>query len=216
MEGPKRNGRNIWMLVLIVLVVGLVMVVVWMGLSRPQSSTVEPTFPALVQSTAQVSLDHAMLVSMKTGRITEFVPGDVMVFIPADSLEAEGTISIINREADMFPEAGQAGWTRPQIVNVEFRGEDGQPVSGVRFQKPLEICFGIEADEWREFSSSRSDYQVQTYDDASSPAKWIALRLVEYPGRYQLCGLTDHLSLFALAIMGESPPAGTPTDIYAP
>jgi hypothetical protein len=217
MEDSKTNGRSIWMVILIILVVGLAATVAFLvGLGRPQSSTRELAFPALVQSTTELSLENAVMISMKTGQITEFVPGDVMVFIPAGSAQVEGTISIINREADMFPEAGEPGWTRPQIVNVEFQDKNGQPVAGTRFINHLEICFGFKGEEWQKLITSRTDFQIQLYNEESSPPKWESLPLSEYPERFQLCGLTDHPSLFALAIKGELPPTETATDVYQP
>lgn len=216
MSRARSNGKNFLLVFLVIVVFGLSAIVIWMGMSRPESSTTESTLPALVQSTAEVSLDHAILVSMKTGQIIEFIPGDVTVLVPAGATKIRGSISIINREPDMFPDAGEPGWTRPMIVNVEYLDEQGQPVEGIQFNKPLKTCFGMTDDEWQTYAKKRPDYQIQTYDESSSPPKWVALSLMPNPDQYQLCGKTDHLSLFALAIKGILPPTETPNEVYEP
>ena len=54
----------------------------------------------------------------------------------------------------------------------------------------------------------QDDYQVQRYEEDQDPPRWEPLPMVTYPERTELCGETDHLSLFALAI--KLPKSGTP------
>ena len=58
----------IWIIVLIVVVVGLSALVIWMALSRPSSSIQASTSLPLVKATAELSMEHGMLVSMLTGQ----------------------------------------------------------------------------------------------------------------------------------------------------
>jgi len=198
---------------MIILILGLTGVVIWMGLSNPQSSTTEPTLPALVQSRAKLSNDYASYISIN-GQNIENHPDDVIVKIPAEAIFSKGFLSIIKREAEMFPDAGEPGWNRPNIVNVEFYDGLEQRIIGFEFEKPIEICFVLSNDTWQDFIHNRDYYQIQLFIE--DPANWLSLPQSFNYDRHELCGKSKQLSLFALAINGEPQPTGTPTKIYEP
>lgn len=213
----RRSNRTIFLLAFIVLLsLGLLVLVVWMSSHSPQSSVAEPTFPALIQSSADVTIGQPMLVSMKSGQITRFKPGDVMVMIPGGAMELDGYIEIINREPDMYVDSGEPGWSRPIIANIVFKDMDGEPQKNMKFRKPLEICFGMDAETWQEYFPNHTSYQVQRYDMSQDPPKWVDLPKREYADRYQLCGKSSRLSLFGLAINDNHQPIPTPTQVSGP
>ena len=220
-EKALKNGRMIWIIVLIVVVVGLSALVIWMALSRPSSSIQTSNNLPLVKATAELSMEHGMLVSMLTGQVMEFIPGDTMVYVPANSVGVQGMISIINLEPDLFPDAGEPGWSRPMIVNVEYCSSEGEPYSQMDFRQSIEICFSLTEAEWSDYTDHREDYQIHFYDENSHPPQWVSLPRRIYSDRLQLCGKTDHLSLFALAIrveaeIDEPEPTETDMDLYEP
>lgn len=213
MRSSRSNGNYFLFAFMIFLILGLTGVVIWMGLSNPKSSTVEPTLPALVQAKVKISNNTALYIPI-TGQAVGLQPGDVIAMIPFESTSSEGYLSIIKREANMFPNAGELGWNRPSIVNVEFIDEAGQTIVGFEFDKPIEICFVLSNESWQDFIHNRDNYQIQLYKD--NPVNWKSLPQAFHYDLHQLCGLSKHLSLFALAVRGELQATGTPTDIYVP
>jgi hypothetical protein len=211
-----RNGKILWIIVLAVLVIGLSGLAIWLALSRPPGIMAEAPSPYMAQATGEVSLEYGVMMSMMTGETIRFMPGDVLLFVPARATDVEGAISIISREPDLFPDAGEAGWSRPQIVNVEYLDPNGIPYPKISFVRPLEICFAMTEEDWALFASRPEDYQVQVYDEGNSAPAWKAVPQVEHSDRFQLCGVTDHLSLFALAIKGQVAPIETMTGPYEP
>ena len=213
MRSSSFNGNNFLFVFMILLIIGLTGVVIWMGLSNPQSSTTEPTLPALVQSRAKVSNDYASYISV-TGQNIEIHPDDVIVKIPDEAINTKGFLSIIKREAEMFPDAGEPGWNRPNIANIEFLDDLEQRIERFEFEKPIEICFVLDNETWKDFIHNRDYYQVQIFIE--EPANWVSLPITFNYDRHELCGISKRLSLFALAINGEPQATGTPTKIYEP
>ena len=209
-----RLSENYFLLAFMILIILILTgIVIWMGLSNPKSSTVEPTLPSLVQSRAKVSSDHSTF-AVVTGQFIEIRPGDVLVKVPFEATSVEGFVSIIQRESDMFPDAGEPGWNRPKIVNVEFLDSIGQQIREFEFDKPIEICFVLDNVIWQEFIHNRNDYQIQFYDE--NPSDWKTLPQSMNYNQHELCGMSRQLSLIALAVRGEIQSTGTPTKIYEP
>jgi hypothetical protein len=131
-----------------------------------------------------------------------------------------GNISITFRESNLFATAGGLEWIRPEVVNVEYRNSEGAPYSQITFAQPIEICFAVTPEQWQDYNERQQGYQVQFYAEQQDPPRWESLPGKSYAERLQICGLTDHLSLFALAIQQEAiilETGATPTqDLYAP
>ena len=89
----------------------------------------------------------------------------MVVYVPAGAFDTKGTILVINREPDLFPEAGETGWRRPIIINVEFQDPEGNPVPGLKFTKPVQICAGLSDDGWKQYTRIRNDFRIQTYNE---------------------------------------------------
>ena len=70
----------------------------------------------------------------------------------------------------------------------------------VIFPVPAQICFKITQERWLDYLFRQDEYLVQYYAEEQDPPRWVTLPMVTYPERNELCGQTDHLSLFALAI----------------
>jgi hypothetical protein len=103
------------------------------------------------------------------------------------------------------------------VVNVEFRNGEGKPVPNITFTKPAEICFKITAERWADYNLHPAEYEVQTYAEEKDPPVWEPLTMVTHPERSQLCGQTDHFSLFALATKPETKiPLTDPTETPDP
>lgn len=143
-----------------------------------------------------------------SGEIRAFNQDPVTVYMPPDATTKAGTISISLASPDQALVADDTGWVRPQVVNVEFRNPDGTPLPDIAFSAPLEICFELTAEQWREFRAQTDAYQVQYFASQADPPGWEVLPQNTYPARRQLCGQTTHLSLFSLATKLEVPMTG--------
>jgi hypothetical protein len=107
------------------------------------------------------------------------------------------------------------------VVNIEYWDEEGVHYTSITFPEPIRICFTLTAEQWKEFLQRPDDFNVQFFDSEKFPSQWITLSMVMDPNRYELCGQTDHLSLYALAIRSEEsiPVTGVilrPTDMPTP
>ena len=148
--------------------------------------------------------------------LTVIVKDDITVYLPANSINREGTISISPAEQDQFLAADDEEWIRPRIVSIDFLNLDGTPVPNVSFFHPIEICFTLTPEQWESLNQEPGRYQVQYFAEQGNPPRWEILPKLAYPDNRQLCGQTYHLSVFALAIqvVEEIPvtgPTATPT-----
>jgi hypothetical protein len=172
-----------------ILISGLMALVVIQGLKPPESSTRDGVIE-FVQATEHITSGVDITVNVET----------VSVYVPKNAINEAGSIFITLREPNLFPVAGEPGWMRPQIVNVEFRNSRGIPSPEISFLSPIEICFSVNQEQWRDFSNRTKSYHVQYYAEKQNPPRWESLSVKTYPDRFQICGLTNHLSLFSLAI----------------
>jgi hypothetical protein len=186
-----------------ILAVGVLVFVVLIGLRSPSTS-------------AQASAIESAPV------IQEFIPGQVqgfvigvnnaMLYMPADAITIAGKITIVPREPNMYPMAGE-NWVRLLVVDVQFTDTTGKTFRQMALFRPAEICFKITRERWEDYASHPDDYQVQYYAEGNNPPAWVTLPMITHPDQNQLCGVTDHLSLFALATRPETliPLTGGPT-----
>jgi hypothetical protein len=134
---------------------------------------------------------------------TEISQGDVTIYVPANATELEGSLSLAVAWPNLLLAAESTKWMIPEVVSVEFRRPDGVFVPDVSFSEPLEVCFTLAEDHWQAFMQDPEAYQVQYYADQQSPSRWQSLPQVTHPDRFQLCGQTNKLSMFGLAIQAK-------------
>jgi hypothetical protein len=194
MNKPARGRRTppLAILVAFILTASLVGLVVLQGLVRPDSSTQSGSIQ-FIQATKMVTPGQDMTVKV----------GTVTVYLPKDAASEPGTISIIPREANLFPTTGDTVWTRPQVVNIEYQNNLGTPYPGLVFNQAAEVCFELTQDQWNDYSWRPDAYQVHSYAEDQNPPHWVLLPTTNRSQTRELCGQTTHLSLFALAVKAD-------------
>ena len=185
---PKKT-KQLWMTIIAVVIVtaGLITLVVTQGLKQPESSTQDG---AIEFAEADGNLIP--------GQDATLVMENVTVYVPSKAIEETGSLLITSRELDLLPISEDWEWIRIQVVNVEYKDVEGNIHTHATFPSPVEICFQVTAEKWSDYLQQPDDYQVQTYTDQQK--MWEALKMVTHPAKYELCGETSHLSLFALAV----------------
>jgi len=194
--GEKPGTPRIAVVVVLLLLAGIIGLVVLQGMTRPASSTQAGSILA-AQATRQVTPGQPSTVNV----------GTITVYLPANATTAPGTVVIIPREPDLYPAAGEIGWNRPQVINIEFRNTASTPQPQITLSQPAEVCFQLTANQWDAYKQTPDSYQVQYYDESQNPPRWAPLPLTTHDQQAQLCGQTTHFSLFALAVKA---PVGVP------
>jgi len=191
-EARSRTPRAA-LIVILLLIVSVIALVILIGSQRPDSSTQAGAFEFAI-ATQVIASGEDLVVGINNATL----------YVPRDAIGIAGSIAIFPREPNLFTPPGDTKWSRPLVVNVEFRDENGKPVTNITFTKPAEICFKITADRWKDYTQHPNEYEVQTYMEGNNPPLWEPLSLMAYPDRSQLCGQTNHFSLFALATKPET------------
>jgi hypothetical protein len=193
MPEEKRPIPTIAKITFVILIVSIIALVVLIGIQAPTSSTQAGAFE-FVQVTQEYQPGQDIVIGVNNATL----------YVPGDAIKIQGSIAIFPREPNLFTPPNDTTWVRPLVVNVEFRDGEGKPVPEFNFAKPAEICFRITDDRWKDYSLHRNEYEVQTYAEEKEPPVWEPLPLVTRPENVQLCGQTDHLSVFALATKPET------------
>jgi hypothetical protein len=135
--------------------------------------------------------------------------GNAALYVPKGSTNMAGYLSMTLREPDLFLSADGSGWTRPFVVDIEYQNYQGTPTPSISLFNPVQICFQVNEKMWRDYTRRPAAYQFEYYAEALSVPRWVALPMNTDPEHLQLCGESDHLSIFALAIKvarGDLPP----------
>ena len=119
-------------------------VVFRMGFSHPASSTQNGSQNAPIEL-AQTSQE------IKPGVDTIFSLGETHMYMPMGATHQTGYVSMILREPNLYALAGNPGWTRPFVVNYEYRTYPGLPASSISFFKPVLICFQLNQELWQDY-----------------------------------------------------------------
>jgi len=191
-EARSRTPRAA-LIIIILLVVSVIALVILIGSQRPDSSTQAGTFEFAI-ATQVIASGEDLVVGINNATL----------YLPKDAIGISGSIAIFPREPNLFTSPNDTKWSRPLVVNVEFRDANGKPLTNVPFTKPAEICFKITKERWADYTRHPDEYEVHTYAEDKNPPAWEPLALVTHPDRFQLCGETDHFSLFALATKPET------------
>ena len=182
---------------IILLVVGFSALVILTGLQQPDSSTQDGAIEFVI-ATEEISSDEDIIIGVSNATL----------YMPKDAISSGGTISITPRPPNLFSLAGRSEWSRTLIVSVEYRNEAGAIATLSALSEPFLICFKVTPERWQDYLSRQDEYQVHYYAEGQEPPSWQPIPMVTYPERNELCGQTDHFSLFALAI--KIPQSGTP------
>lgn len=197
-------------------IVAMLMVVISVFVAlQPPFTSLNWLSPIMEKTTASFGANQGILLSTMTGESLPLISGDVLILVPGGVVAGGGTVVFEHHQPDILGEAGEPGWTRPQILNVELLDHLGRSLSGMVFDTPIDICFVLQEAQWQHYQRSPSSFDVQFYDEAQSPPRWQSLPTLAYGDRHLFCGQLSHLTLIALAIRGEPPPPGG-NDIYTP
>ena len=193
----RRPVPKVAVYIILLLVVGILALVILVGLQQPDSSTRNGSIEFVI-ATEELTTSEDIVISVSNATL----------YMPKDAISSAGTISISPRPPNLFSTAEQIRWSRTLIVNVEYRNEAGTPMPLVTLSQPFLICFKVTPERWQDYLSRQDEYQVHYYAEEQDPPGWKPIPMVTYPERNELCGQTDHFSLFALAI--KIPQSGTP------
>lgn len=202
---PRR--RIFFSVMAVLLVLGAIILDIWVGTRRPDTSA-DREAPLLLQVTAAISPSEG---------ITLEIPSlGVRVYVPPYALDIKGYISATPREPDLFPGTGEeAQWSRPRIINLEVLDRRGRPISNVVLNREIEVYFHLDDAEWQFYLEDAGRFDVQHYDETALPPRWFGLPKFALAASHELCGRVSHLSLIALAVKG-GPGAPTPEAPYQP
>jgi hypothetical protein len=183
----KSLAQKVSVVFIVILAVSFVTLAYLIGLRQPQSSTQDGSV-VFTQTIQEFTPGQALTVSSD----------NVTVYLPEDSTDLEGNVSIFPREPNLLTASDELEFDRPHVVNIEFRTADGP--TNLTFTNPVHVCFTMTEDQWQEFVLNPGLFQVQYYAEEKDPPVWELLPMATIPAQFQLCGQTYHLSLFALAI----------------
>lgn len=173
-----------------VFVVLIVLVVPPLLLSPP--SLGEPYDPFLLNqasTTLEPGKDH--LVETQDGRVA--------VFIPKGAHTGSGQFMVRVREPQLVPARLEGNYQRQLAVDLMFFSGEGSPLQGEQLPEAVLLCFRLSHEQRAVHQSSPWLFAVQRFAEETAPPSWqdIAQAPGWEPGH--LCGLVEHLSLFALA-----------------
>jgi len=171
------------------LVLATIALVIFIGLKQPDNSTHTASLE-FVEVTQEVAPNQDIVIGVNNATL----------YVPKGATTMPGVISITPREPNLFSNVAEKGWVRSPVVNVEYWNGQGTPYPQVSFTISAEICFKITSELWQAYTLHPDEFQVHYYAEYLDPPLWKPLPLVAYPDRLQLCGQTDHLSIFALAL----------------
>jgi hypothetical protein len=188
----KSFAQRISMVFIVILTVSVITLVYLIGLKQPESSTQDGAIE-FAQATQIYTPGQDMTIQVS----------NVVVFVPKNATTLEGRFSVIKRESNLLSATGGSEWHRPLVINIEYLNSGGIPYREVDFASPVQICFKLTNEQWRDYNKRPQDYLVQFFAEDQNPPRWENLVMVSDTEKFQLCGLTNHLSLFALAIWSE-------------
>jgi hypothetical protein len=205
LESPeeRRPVPKVAVIMTLLLVVGIIALVIIMGLQQPDSSTQDGAIEFVI-ATEELTSGEEIIISVSNATL----------YVPRDAINLAVTISISPRPPNLFSLAEQSEWSRTLVVNVEYRNEEGTPYPLVTLSKPFLICFKVTNERWQDYLSHQDEYQVHYYAEELEPPGWQPIPMLTHPERNELCGQTDHFSLFALAV--KKPDSAIPVTSATP
>jgi hypothetical protein len=176
--------------------------------------------PAILRPPAELGPDYDIFNERMAGstiepdqdNLVELAESGVAVFIPANSIRDRGQFLLKERRADLVPFRNSGDYSRELAIDLLFVNPEGNVQTSYPLNDKLLLCFNL--DPVQQAESSR--YNVQVFDEQVEPPEW--LELVAAPGWQadQVCGLVEHLSLFALARSSEGEPEAPSKSVATP
>ena len=188
MPGEDARVPKFVTVIIILLIAGIIALVILMGLQQPGSTQAGFVESGIV--TEEFIPDEDLVINFNNATL----------YVPRAAIQLAGNITIFPREPNLFSNASDSGWFRPLVIEIEYRDEAGILYSEATFSMPVQVCFKVTQERWLDYLYRQDEYQVQRYADKRNPPRWEPLPMVTFPDRNELCGETDHLSIFALAI----------------
>jgi hypothetical protein len=193
------NGQRIpkpAIVFVVLLTVGIIALVV---ITRLQQSDINPRVETVetMMATKNPSMDEEIITSAGVS--------DAVLYVPKNAVKSSGTIFMTWRAPNIFSISLISDWSRNLVVSVEYRDEQGQAEPFFTLSTPARICFKVTQEQWQDFQAEPDNYQVQFYEENADSPRWISLPMVSDPERYELCGMTERLSIFALAVNRKLP-----------
>ncbi len=206
---PDRKRAVFWTVIAIAVVsIGVLGLLIGTGRREPERSTTAGDL-VLFQVTAEAVPGVGFQLSLANGEATVYVPGS--------ALTQEGSLALLPREPDLFPEAGiEPGWSRPRVISLEFYTGAGALVPHPQLANLVDVCFRVGPDDWTGYLRDQGAYVVEFYDEEGSPRQWMRLPTYGRVDQIQICGQARHLTLFALAARREPEATEIPSGPYAP
>ena len=195
----KGFSKRFFLIALSLFLVCLFILVFWQGFIKPESSLLNDS-SIWEKREADIPENESFLMSMKSGVIVPFMPEDIMVFVPANSSSDLSKLEITLHDSSVLTESETSEWVRLQVVNVEVKDKQGKIIEVQDLSVPIEVCFTLDEKTWEDYLSRKEAYGVQFYTETSEGMDWDFIEVASYPVRKQICGVTPHLSFFALAV----------------
>ena len=209
MDDPSRN-RLVISLVLLITLTAIAMIAIvytyFQGLQEPISS-LKIKAGTLIQVTAEAVINQSLEIGLPNGI--------AVVYIPANAISETGWFALSSKGTDLFPEAGQKGWSRPVIVHLELFDPNNILIKEPTFLKSVEICFPLGVNEWKQYQARPVDYKTQYFSEEGGKV-WEDLPMVYRLDNRMLCGDVNHLGTFALAVHSPTQNNSTPIRPYTP
>jgi hypothetical protein len=183
-------------------------IVMWQG-SEPPDSSISNASPVFMQGSAQVLADRPVVLNNQRG--------DIVLNIPCCSLGIGGTITMVEREPDLFAQPyWLEAWSRPKVIQVEFTNTAGEVVPNAYSSTAVELCFILNDQQWEQYQLNPTGYQIQYYDNMYRPYEWRRILSYESEEDNSICAETSRLGLFTLAMTDEELPITGGNELYRP
>ena len=207
----KLSKKLFWVIVGFELIALLVVcTVLWQGFKKPESSLSKDS-TIIDQAEAEIPEGQAFVMSLLSGEIIPVLPNDIMVFVPDSAANVPGSLEITSHSPTILTNGEDPEWVRLQVVNIELKDKQGKISKVEDLPSSIEICFTLDDDTFADYLYRSEAYQVQFYTETEDGLKWSFVDTVAYPDRQQVCGMTRHLSFFALAVNVDFIPTPTVT-----
>lgn len=124
---------------------------------------------------------------------------DVVIFIPDNSVNFNGYLSVTTYTPEGFPYAtAEHKLSKRGIINIELLEDDGTLFPEYSFGNPIEICFSLNETEWADYLRSPTDFVIE-FLSTDNGGIWSQLRVFEQSASNRICGVSIRQGLFALA-----------------
>ncbi|MCD4700057.1 MAG: hypothetical protein K8R91_05755 [Phycisphaerae bacterium] len=132
--------------------------------------------------------------------LLETMDSEVAFYFPEGAYEEGGTLVMQPRRMDLIPVYMTGNWTRQNAVDLVFIDSDGNFIEHVRLQRSALLCFNLNSSQQELLAASQEAISVHYFNQNQDTPGWEDVRVGAGWQENQICGLIEHLSLYALAI----------------